>query len=39
MIQYSGLKNSMDCVVHEVAKSRTWLSNFHFTCSFHLFLG
>ena len=28
--QYSGLENSMDCIVHEVAKSRTQLSNFHF---------
>ena len=23
--------NSMDCIVYGVAKSRTWLSNFHFT--------
>ena len=30
-LQYSGLENSMDCIVHGVAKSRTWLSNFHFT--------
>ena len=22
-LQYSGLENSMDCIVHEVAKSRT----------------
>ena len=28
-LQYSGLKNSMDCIVHGVAKSRTQLSNFH----------
>ena len=28
--QYSGLKNSMDCIVHGVTKSRTRLSNFHF---------
>ena len=28
-LQYSGL-NSMDCIVHGVTKSRTWLSNFHF---------
>ena len=27
--QYSGLENSMDCIVHRVAKSRTWLSDFH----------
>ena len=29
-LQYSGLENSMDCVVHGVAKSWTLLSNFHF---------
>ena len=29
-LQYSGLKNSMDCIVHGVAKSQTRLSNFHF---------
>ena len=29
-LQYSGLKNSMDCIVHGVAESRTRLSNFHF---------
>ena len=28
--QYSGLENSMDCVVHGVAKSWAWLSDFHF---------
>ena len=28
--QYSGLENSMDCIVHGVAKSRTQLSSFHF---------
>ena len=28
--QYSGLENSMDCIVHGVAKSWTQLSNFHF---------
>ena len=27
--QYSGLKNSMDCIVHGVAKSWTQLSDFH----------
>ena len=26
-LQYSGLENSMDCVVHGVAKSRTRLSD------------
>ena len=29
-LQYSGLENSMDCIVHGVAKRRTWPSNFHF---------
>ena len=29
-LQYSGLENSMDCIVHGVAKSRTRLSGFHF---------
>ena len=32
-LQYSGLENSMDSIVHGVAKSRTWLSNFHFQVS------
>ena len=29
-LQYSGLENSMDCIVGGVAKSRTRLSDFHF---------
>ena len=29
-LQYSGLENSMGCIVFEVAKSRTQLRNFHF---------
>ena len=29
-LQYSGLENSMDCIVHGVAKSPIQLSNFHF---------
>ena len=29
-LQCSGLDNSMDCIVHGVAKSRTQLSHFHF---------
>ena len=29
-LQYSGLKKSMNCIVHGVAKSWTWLSDFHF---------
>ena len=28
-LQYSSLDNSMDCTVHGVAKSQTWLSDFH----------
>ena len=28
-LQYSDLKNSRDGIVHGVAKSRTWLSDFH----------
>ena len=32
--QDSGLENSMDCIVHGVAKSRTRLSNFHFHFTF-----
>ena len=30
-LQYPGLENSMDCVVHRVVKSQTRLSNFHVT--------
>ena len=29
-LQYSGLENSMDCIVHGVVKSQTQLSKFHF---------
>ena len=32
-LQYSGLENSMDCIVHGVTKSRTRLSDFHFFTS------
>ena len=33
-LQYSGLENSMDCIVHRVAKSQTGLSDFNFhTCT------
>ena len=31
-LQYSGLENSKDCIVHGVSKSQTRLSNFHFSC-------
>ena len=30
-LQYSGLENSMDCIVHGVTKSWIRLSDFHFT--------
>ena len=30
-LQYSGLENSMDWIVHGVAKSQTRLSDFHFS--------
>ena len=29
-LQYSGLENSMNCIVHGIAKSQTRLSDFHF---------
>ena len=32
-LQYSSLENSMDYMVHGVAKSQTWMSDFHFTSS------
>ena len=37
-LQYSGLENSMDCIVHGVAKSRARLSDFYFhlLCANHL---
>ena len=34
-LQYSGLENSLDCIVHGVAKSQTQLSDFHIT-SLHM---
>ena len=30
-LQYSGLENPMDCIVHGVTKSWTWLIDFHFS--------
>ena len=33
-LQYSGLENSMDYIVHGVAESRTQLSDFHFLFTF-----
>ena len=32
-LQYSGLENSMDDLVHRLAKNQTRLSNFHFRFS------
>ena len=29
-LQCSGMENSMNCIVHGVAKSQIWLSDFHF---------
>ena len=36
-LQYSGLENSMDYIVHGVTKSWTQLSNCHFTCCHNLY--
>ena len=30
-LQYSGLENPKDCIVHGFANSQTWLSDFHVT--------
>ena len=35
-LQYSGLENSLDCLVHGVTKSQTWLRDFHFL--FHVYI-
>ena len=32
-LQYSGLENSTDCILHGVTKSQTRLSDFHFNFS------
>ena len=37
-LQYSCLENSMDCIIHGVIKSRTWLSDFHFNSPWYLYL-
>ena len=37
-LQYSGLENSMDSIVHGVLKSQTGLSDFHFHFLFHSFI-
>ena len=38
LLQYSSLENSMDCIVHRVAKCRTRLSDFHFHFSFQIII-
>ena len=38
-LQYSGLENSMDSIVHGVAKSQRRLSGFHFGTSLFLLLS
>ena len=35
LLQYSGLENSMDSIVHGIAKSQTRLSDFHFHFTMH----
>ena len=36
---YSGLENSMDCIVHGVTKSRTQLRDFHFHFTYRVSKG
>ena len=38
-LQYSGLENSMDCIVHGVAKSWIRLDDFHFHNNVHILLS
>ena len=35
-LQYSGLENSVDCIVNGVTKSWMWLNDFHFSLSFRI---
>ena len=37
-LQYSGLENSMDSIVHGVAKSQTRLSDFHFLRFIYIYI-
>ena len=39
LLQFSGLENSMDCIIHGVAKSQTQLSDFHFHPVKHVHLS
>ena len=42
-LQYPGLENSMDCIVHGIKKSQTRLNDFHFIVlfmyCFHVIFG
>ena len=38
-LQYSGLENSMDFIVHGVTKNQTRLSDFHFTSQLYGFIS
>ena len=38
-LQYTGLENSMDYIVHGVTKSQTWLNDFHFLLCMKCTLG
>ena len=38
-LQYSGLENSMDCIVHGVTKSRTRLSDFQHPGNWDALMG
>ena len=38
-LQYSGLENSVDCIVHGVTKSQTQLCDFHFHPVKHVHLS
>ena len=37
-LQYSGLENPMDYIVHGVTKNRTQLSDFHWWLTAHIYL-
>ena len=37
-LQYSGLENSMECIVHGIIKSWTWLSDFHFYIYIYIYI-
>ena len=37
-LQYSGLENSMDCIVHGAAKTHSDMTEFHFDVAFFMFL-